>query len=142
MKNELNAPIKYDRKQDGYCYTEEGFSLNQFPLNHEEIEALDFSTALLGLIKGSPLFFQFENAINKVIEGYRISKIDGVNQSQFLQTEMPLLNNDGQWLEPILKAIISQQLLKVEYQSFGGEKKEHLLSPYVLKEYRNRWYVA
>ena len=55
MKNELNATIKYDRANDGYCYTEEGFSLTQFPLNHEEIEALNFSTALLGIIKGSPL---------------------------------------------------------------------------------------
>ena len=30
MKNELNAPIKYDRSNDGYCYTQDGFSLNQF----------------------------------------------------------------------------------------------------------------
>ena len=36
------APIKYDRNSRGYYYTEDEFSIKEFPLTHDEIEALDF----------------------------------------------------------------------------------------------------
>jgi predicted DNA-binding transcriptional regulator YafY len=77
LKNIYNAPIHYDRYHKGYCYTDADFSIKKFPLTPDEIEALDFSTALLNQLKGTSMFEQFENAINKVIEGYRINKITG-----------------------------------------------------------------
>src|SRR5690349_14571336 len=68
MKKIYDAPIKYCRSNKGYHYTEPGFSIREFPLTHQEIEALDFSTALLNQLKGTKLLERFENAINKVIE--------------------------------------------------------------------------
>jgi predicted DNA-binding transcriptional regulator YafY len=46
MKTIYGAPIKYNRFHKGYYYDQEGFSIREFPLTHEEIEALDYSTAL------------------------------------------------------------------------------------------------
>jgi predicted DNA-binding transcriptional regulator YafY len=142
MKSIYKAPIKFDRTHMGYCYTEEDFSIREFPLNHEEIEALDVSTALLGQLKGSKIFQHFENAINKVIEGYRVSKILGKAESDILQTEEPVQSTDGQWLETLLRAIIEKKVLLVRYEAFGREAKDHVFSPYLCKEYRNRWYVV
>ena len=142
MKSIYGAPIKFDRLHKGYCYTEEGFSIREFPLNHEEIEALDVSTALLGLLRGSRMFQHFENAINKVVEGYRVSKILGKAESDILQTEEPVLASDGQWLETLLRAIIEKKALRMRYEAFGREAKEHVFSPYLCREYRNRWYVV
>jgi predicted DNA-binding transcriptional regulator YafY len=141
MKRMYSAPIKFDRAHNGYCYTEEGFSIKEFPLTHEEIEALDYSTALLHHLKGTRMFQQFENAINKVIEGYRVSKILGKSEQQILQVEEPLGSEGHQFLEQILKAIVERSVLCVTYRGFGKEEKIHQLSPYLLKEYRNRWYV-
>lgn len=78
MKEIYGAPIAYHKQRGGYYYSEKNFSISEFPLTGEEIEALDFSTALLQQIRGTRIFQQFENAINKVIEGYRISKIEGI----------------------------------------------------------------
>ena len=142
MKQTYNAPIKYNKSHNGYCYTEEGFSIREFPLTHDEIEALDYSTALLHQLSGTKMFQQFENAINKVIEGYRVSKIIGKSESQILQVEEPVRSEGNKWLEGILKAIVEKNVIKVFYQGFGKEEKLHLLSPYLLKEYRNRWYVV
>lgn len=142
MKSMYNAPIKFDREHGGYCYTEPEFSIKEFPLTHEEIEALDFSTALLHQVKGTRLFQQFENAINKVIEGYRISKIVGKSETQFIQVEEPVKTAGSEWLEKILKGIIDKKALLVTYQAFGKEIKDHALSPYLLKEFRNRWYAV
>jgi predicted DNA-binding transcriptional regulator YafY len=111
MKRIYSAPIKYDRFHNGYCYTEPDFSIREFPLTHEEIEALDFSTALFHQLKGTRLFQQFENAINKVIEGYRISKIIGRSELQILQVEEPLKNETTNWLELILRAIVEKRAI-------------------------------
>lgn len=142
MKRIYNAPLKYDRTHAGYCYTEPEFSISEFPLTRAEIDALDYSTALLQQLKGTRMFQQFENAINKVTEGYRASKVVGASQGQFLQVEEPVKTEGSQWLEVILNAIVNGQTLAVTYQPFGREEKVHVLSPYLLKEYRNRWYVA
>jgi len=136
------APIKYDRSHSGYYYTEPGFSIKEFPLTHDEIEALDFSTALFQLLKGTKMFHQFENAINKVIEGYRISKVIGKSENQILQVEEPLKTEGNQWLEIILKSITEKSCLKINYKGFGREEREHEFSAYLLKEYRNRWYAV
>ena len=142
MKRIYNAPIKFDRAHRGYCYTEPDFSIREFPLNHEEIEALDVSTALLGQLKGSRLFHHFENAINKVIEGYRVSKILGKAESDILQTEEPVKSVDGRWLETLIRAIVEKKALLIQYKAFDKEAKEYLFSPYLCREYRNRWYVV
>ena len=137
----MGAPIEYDRYSKGYLYSQEGFSMQEFPLTSDEIEALDFSTALLQQLKGTKMFEQFENAINKVIEGYRISKITGVSESHILQIEEPIKIGGSEWLELILKSIVSKEVLAVKYNAFGKDAKEHEFSPYLLKEYRNRWYA-
>ncbi|MBL0233793.1 MAG: WYL domain-containing protein [Chitinophagaceae bacterium] len=142
LKREFGAPIKFDRNRGGYFYSDKNYSFKKLPLSNEEIEALDFSTALLQQLKGTDMFRHFENAINKLIEGYRISKIIGKNESAILQTELPVDNSDSRWLETIITAILHKKTLNLQYQPFGRDAREHTLSPYLLKEYRNRWYVV
>ncbi len=141
MKRIYSAPIKYDKQKEGYSYTEEKFSIKEFPLTEDEMAALDYSTALLQNMKGSKLFDQFENAINKMIEGYRVSKIIGKSERQLIQVEEPLKTGGNEWLETLLKAIVSKKALELVYAKYGGLEKTHVLSPYLVKEYRNRWYV-
>ncbi|OLY91451.1 Predicted DNA-binding transcriptional regulator YafY, contains an HTH and WYL domains [Cnuella takakiae] len=142
MKKIYGAPIAYCKTQRGYHYTQPEFSIREFPLTHEEIDALDFSTALLQQLKGTRMFEQFEGAINKVIEGYRISKILGKSEQAIIQVEAPVISRGTQWLETILHAIINRQTLAIHYQPFGQEERVHIFSPYLLREYRNRWYAV
>jgi predicted DNA-binding transcriptional regulator YafY len=142
MRIVYGAPIKFDRTNKGYCYTEPGFSIKEFPLTQDEIEALDFSTALFQQLKNTRMFKQFESAINKVIEGYRVSAIIGKSEQQILQVEEPIKTEGNEWLDIILKAIVEKNCLKITYQAFGKESKDHEFSSYLLKEYHNRWYAV
>lgn len=142
MKQLYNAPIVYDKARGGYAYSDPDFSIAEFPLTVEEREALDISTALLQQIRGTKIFQQFENAINKVIEGYRISKIAGIEQRQFLQVEEPVRSPNNPFLEQLLQSIIHQRPLAITYQGYGREAKLHQFSAHLLKEYRNCWYVV
>jgi len=142
MRDLYAAPIKYDKVRKGYCYATPGYSIKSLPLSEEEIAALDYSTALLQQLKGSRIFDQFETAINRLIEGYRVSKLIGKSEKQLIQVEEPVSTGGNQWLEIILQAIVSQTQLTIDYAKFGAAVKQHLVSPYLIKEYRNRWYVV
>lgn len=141
MKEIFSAPIAFDRVRKGYYYDDPNFSIKEFPLNEEEIRALDFSTAVLGVLRSSPIFNKFEGAIDKVINGYRVGKLLDKSMDELIQVESPIGNNGGQWIEPLYKSILEKQVVRILYEPFGREAKEHHLSPYLLKEYRNRWYV-
>lgn len=142
MKMIYDAPIVYDRYHKGYAYTQKDFSIKEFPLTHDEVAALDISTALLQQVKKTRLFYHFENAINKVIVGYRIAETLGRSEKQLVQVEEPVGSESIKWLEPILQGILEMHSLNVMYKAFGKNEKMYCISPYLLKEYRNRWYLA
>jgi len=93
------------------------------------------------VLKSTPIFNKVEGAIDKVISGYRVTKMLDKAEEELIQVESPSGNSGGQWIEQIYQAIINKEVLLVRYHPFNREAKEHLLSPYLLKEYRNRWYV-
>lgn len=142
MKELFGAPIQYNRIYNGYQYTEENFSIKEFPLTEEEIEALDFSAAVLQGLKQTPIFKRFEGAVEKVISGYRAGKLLDKADDEIIQVEAPLSDTGSQYIQPLYQAILHLQPLLVHYQSFVNEAKEHIFCPYLLKEYRNRWYVV
>ncbi len=142
MKDIYGAPIRFNKERGGYEYAQEGFSIREFPLTHEEIEAIDLAPAMLQQLKGTSLFEQFQKAVGKMIEGYRIGKVIGKEESEIIQMETGALSPGTQWLMKLLKAILEKQSVEIVYQSYGGQEKLHSFSPYLLKEYRNRWYLV
>jgi len=143
MKDYYNAPIKFHKGEKGYYYDDEDFSVNSFPLTSAEIGALDLSISFLKQIKYSGYFHQFESAIEKIISGFRISKIPGYENRVFLETEEPTADTGIKWLELVYEAILMKQAIEISYLRFNSdETKLHVFSPYVIREYRNRWYVT
>lgn len=142
MREIFGAPLSFDRFKKGYYYQDKSFSIKEFPLTQEEISALDFSTGILQILKDTPIFRKFEGAIEKVISGYRVGKILNKTDDEIIQVESPLGNSGSQWLEKIYGAITQKQALDILYQPFGRESKTHLVCPYLIKEYHNRWYMV
>ena len=143
MKDIYNAPIENHKIYGGYYYTEDDFSINSFPLTQDEIRVLDLSTSILKQIKYSGYFQQFESVIEKLISGFRISKIPGYEHRHILEMEEPLIDTGIKWIEMVYESILNKQPLFVEYKKFNSsEVKTHILSAYVIREYRNRWYVT
>ncbi len=142
MEELWGTPIEYNNERRGYEYTEEDFSIKQFPLTGAEIEALDFSSAILDKLKGSDLYADFESAINKVINGYRIKDFAKKSEKQILQAEEPIKTMGNQWMQVLLRNITTdKKCLEIEYQSYERTLDIHQFSSYFLKEYNKRWYV-
>jgi len=143
MRDFYKAPIAFDTYRRGYYYEDSNFSINSFPLTNEEIQILDLSTSFLKQIKYSGYFKQFESVIEKLISGFRISKIPGYEGRQFLEVEEPIADIGMKWLEPLYSSIIEKNSLLILYKRFNQqETKDHPFSIYAIREYRNRWYAV
>jgi predicted DNA-binding transcriptional regulator YafY len=142
MRSIYSAPIRFDRYQRCYRYTQENFSIKGLALSDEEKESLSLALAILEQLKGTQLYKHFGNAINKAIKGYRLSEFLGKSEKQILQVEEPSTGAGEQWVDMILKNIVEgKKGLCIHYEPYDRDPKIHEFSPYLVKEYRNRWYT-
>lgn len=143
MRMEHDAPLKYNKKEDGYYYLDPNFSINDIPLTEDELSSIRFAVNTLQQFREVPMFQQFGNAIDKIVD--RVS-IGGNPQDEdinrFVQFESVVSIGGNEFLPLILEAIRGQKKLWFIYGSFiKGVEKPRKVSPLFMKEYRNRWYL-
>jgi predicted DNA-binding transcriptional regulator YafY len=139
-----NAPIKYDKRQKGYFYEDPNFSISNIPLKENDLYALEFAVALLKQFEGMDTVAQFSEAVTKIEDYVNMrSLMNDTDMAQVIQLEQSTSSKGQEFLSLILAAIKEHKSISFTYQKFDASAvKEHSLQPYVLKEYRNRWYVT
>lgn len=138
------APISFDRKQKGYYYTDPYYSISRFPLRENDLYALEFAFSLLKQFEGIGPVQQYRETLNKIEELINIRSVFGEDSFEhFVEVEKGLSAGGNEFLNDLMLAIKERQEVQLSYQRFGAEEqKQYLIRPYVLKEYRNRWYVT
>ena len=139
----FHAPIKFSKKEKGYYYENPDYSINDIPLNDEDLSAIQFAARTLYQFRDNDMFKQFSFAIDKIFNRLNISpevKDDAIERYvQFDQSEGV---SGGEYLPLILAAIKEKQKIALYYKAFGKLKvSENLVHPYLLKEYKHRWYL-
>ncbi|MCC5922437.1 MAG: WYL domain-containing protein [Crocinitomicaceae bacterium] len=143
MRMEHDAPIRYSKKFKGYYYADPNFSINEIPLTRDELDAIKFAASTLSQFKDAELFKEFEFSLGKIID--RISASDeqtgGVHEN-IIQFETGTVNTGSEFLKDLLDAIQANVVVYFEYESFlTQQRKRRMVTPLLLKEYRNRWYL-
>lgn len=147
MKNEgelgYYAPIAYSKLEKGYFYEDENYTIKEISLSEEDKEAIRFAATTLFQFKDLAIFDQFGSAIQKIMDRLSISpEIQDDAIDRFVQFENTPMAKGTDLLPILLQAIKETRELRFRYISFLDESEsERVLHPYLLKEYRNRWYV-
>lgn len=147
MRNESNlgyyAPIAYHKLHKGYYYTDPDYSIQELPLSESEIEAIQFAANTLSQFRNLEMFSSSEAAIDKILDRFNLSpRNEPVEMAPFVQFETVESYKGGKHLAGILGAIRAGKIISFDYQKYiDGKKSHYTLHPYLLKEYRNRWYV-
>jgi len=140
-----NAPIKYDKSKKSYYYSNRSYSITHFSLVDSEITALKFYASCLQLYSSSGIFKDFSNAIDKIISGISIKQKlkKETNPDLIIQTDTVSDTAGNEHLELIVHAIDEKSNISFPYKKFNDSTtdEERQVSPYLLKEYKNRWYV-
>jgi predicted DNA-binding transcriptional regulator YafY len=147
MRNESElgyyAPIAYHRDHRGYYYEEKGYSINEVSLNDEDLDAIRFAANTLIQFRDLPIFQQFDQAIGKIADRLSVAPdLDTSGVDQFMQFESTPSAGGSHHLAPLLKAVRGKHPINLTYQKFSSTSDAcYKLNPYLLKEYRNRWYL-
>ncbi len=143
MRVEHDAPIKFNRLNNGYFYSDEKYALDKMPLTDVDVDAIKMATNILSQFKNTSLFQQFEVAIDKIVDRVNISNdVQDVAIEKYVQFETVHKIEGNEHLEQILEAIKTNKVIQFGYQSYQSSiAKIRRVHPYLLKEYRNRWYL-
>lgn len=143
MRMELDAPIKYSKRDRGYYYEDEDFSIDNIPLTVEDVQAIQFATKTLSQFRGVDLFNQFGNAIDKIVDRVKIATNPNTeNSDAIIQFEKQSGATGNEHLSVLVEAIQDHAVVEFKYSSFvSGKSKLRTVLPLLLKEYRNRWYL-
>lgn len=147
MRNESNlgyfAPIVYDKLNKGYRYDDPEYSIEQMPLNDDDIDAIKLAANTLYQFRNLDMFKSSEAAIEKILDRFNLNPNGPDTEVEnFVQFEMAPSYKGGQHLPTVLKAIRKHNVILFQYAKYtGGKERSYQLHPYLLKEYRNRWYV-
>jgi predicted DNA-binding transcriptional regulator YafY len=138
-----DAPISYDRRLGKYYYRKPGYSIDKLPLSAEELDALLFASGVLNQFRKVEILESIKGTVQKIAGHLRLRKtIDTSEVSDFIDFEKVPEMKGSEFLGPLLNAILKKKVLKLAYQGFEKpQPSSHIFHPYLLKEYRNRWYA-
>ncbi len=138
-----NAPIKMNRSKGVYYYEDPNYSIDNIPLNEEELDSLLFASRLLDQFKDIELFRTFKGSIDKLVEAVNVYHLPEYKDIRnFIEFERVEYTKGTDHLKELINAIKERCVIKIEYQSFTSKRSTfHIIHPYHLKEYRNRWFL-
>jgi predicted DNA-binding transcriptional regulator YafY len=133
-----NAPIIVTDKKY-YSYENADYSISNIPLTEQDLNVLQEVSRLLQQFKGFSHFGDVSEMVNKLEDKIYSEKYQRAPVIDFEKNELLTGIN---WLDPLYKAIVLQTTILLRYQSFKARAaNEIVFFPYLLKEYRNRWFV-
>ena len=137
------APICFDRKTSAYYYDDPDYSIDKIPINNDELNALSFATGMLQQFKEVDILKTFSSAVTKISDTINIKRMQQqTNVADFVQFETVSYYKGSEYLEFLISAIAGKEVINMQHKRFDADTTtQHIIHPYYLKEYRNRWYL-
>lgn len=133
-----NAPIIVTDKKY-YSYENPDYSISNIPLTTQDLNVLQEVSSLLRQFKGFTHFNEVSEMVNK-LEDKIYSEQN--NQTSVIDFEKNERLAGIEWLDILYKSIVHKSAVQLTYQSFKTRAAWLIVFyPYLLKEYRNRWFV-
>lgn len=126
----------------GYHYTEQGYRVFEDFISDEEKKLFAIATSVFSIFNGTPLQEKFSNTVKKVLAETASGTLQQLAQ-QVIAFGSGQSYDGAKWITPLLNAIIEERSLLMEYKSIRyDQSKKKTISPYLLKQYQDRWYLV
>lgn len=132
-----NAPIVVkDRKY--YTYEDPEYSITRLPLSERDLSELSSAMDIIRHYGGFQGMGGQEDILARMQD--RIQSHSSHRQVVYLETNERLKGLD--FLGVLYGHTVAKQAIEIEYKPFKARRKSVLhISPYLLKEYNNRWFL-
>ena len=134
-----NAPIEvYDHKY--YRYADSDYSIMDMPMSQNDYEVMQEAVDMLRQLEDFGQFAEMADVVSRLQDKLAISR----------NNRKPIIHFDSvpdlkgiRLLNPLYNYIAHKQTLRIVYQSFSARQpSEYIICPYLLKEFRNRWFFC
>lgn len=137
-----NAPIIVVDKKF-YTYEDKAYSIHQSPISSADLAKMKEVISVMKQLNG---FNYFEDMNEMIIRLENNISKQTHKQVTYIQFEDNPLLKGLEHLNHLYQAIVKKQPLLISYQSFNNLRKDKapkqaVYYPYLLKEYRNRWFL-
>lgn len=138
-----DAPLHFNTTRGGFEYTEIGYSFFNLPISESDMDAIRVAAETLRQYHHVPIFRQFQSAIIKMNEKLKLT--DTLGEEIIEQTilfESAPAGKGVAYLSDLIAAIRNLQVVSFKYENIYKDKIQvYEIKPYLLKEYRNTWYL-
>jgi len=133
-----NAPIVVvDRKY--YTYEDRDYSITNIPISEQDLNKLIESVELLKQFKGFSHFEELSTMVQKLEDHIYSQK---TNRKAIIDFEKNENLKGLLFLDKIYQYILKKEPILITYKSFKARKPDTFdFHPFLLKEFRNRWFV-
>lgn len=133
-----NAPIIVtDRKY--YSYEDPNYSISNSPISATDMEKMKEVVEVLKHLNGFAYFDEMSDMIARLEDKMLVNSGE---HKQAIQMESNTLLKGLNWINTLHKAIREEIPLLITYKSFKTDTpSDTVYFPYLLKEYRNRWFL-
>lgn len=133
-----NAPIIVQEKKF-YQYEDASYSITNAPINDADVEKMKEIVGVLKQFNGFNYFEEMSEMIARLENNlYRSTK----QHRNCIQFEDNKLLKGLSHINPLYQSILNKTTLLIEYKSFKAQQSQQQVAyPYLLKEYRNRWFL-
>lgn len=137
-----NAPIIV-RDKKFYEYEDSDYSIHNSPISSADLDKMREVISVMKQLNG---FNYFDDMNEMIIRLENNLSKQNTKQPTYIQFEENPLLKGLEHLNRLYQAIVKKQSLLISYQSFNNlrkdkEPKQAVYYPYLLKEYRNRWFL-
>ena len=129
----LLMPDKY------YRYADSDYSIMDMPMSQNDYEVMQEAVDMLRQLEDFGQFAEMADVVSRLQDKLAISR----------NNRKPIIHFDSvpdlkgiRLLNPLYNYIAHKQTLRIVYQSFSARQpSEYIICPYLLKEFRNRWFL-
>ncbi|RRJ91224.1 WYL domain-containing protein [Paenimyroides tangerinum] len=133
-----NAPIVVEDRKF-YVYSDKNYSITNSPIKDEDVDKMKEIVSLLKQFNGFQFFDEMTELIAKLENNIYKSTLKTPNHIQFEDNKQL---KGIEHLNGLYQAILHKRPLLIEYKSFKSEEaRKDIYHPFLLKEYRNRWFL-
>jgi predicted DNA-binding transcriptional regulator YafY len=134
-------PIEIIKKGSKYYYENAEDSIDNINLSEGDKTAITLAMGVFSRFNGTPIFDKFSDAITRILASSVMRRINTPDTRKFIHMAEVPEHSGVEWLEKIYESIVEKKSLILHYRSFGEKTSSKVVSPYLLKEYRNKWYM-
>jgi predicted DNA-binding transcriptional regulator YafY len=133
-----NAPIIVTDKKF-YSYEEKNYSITNSPITQQDLGTLNEVLHVLKQFNGFGYFQELNGMVTRLEDKLYKQQHKGKSYIDFEKNE---LLRGLKHIDSLHKSIINKKTIEISYQSFKAKLPQVIVFyPYLLKEYRNRWFI-